>query len=52
MSFKDIANEVFLFMKQFPPAFLKRNFEEAAHDSCMNPEPGFQSGPGDSTDAD
>ena len=26
--------------------------EEAAYESYMNPEPGFQSGPGDSVDAD
>ena len=26
--------------------------EEAAYESYMNPEPGFQSGPGDSSDAD
>ena len=26
--------------------------EETAHESYMNPEPGFQSGPGDSVDAD
>ena len=26
--------------------------EEAAYESVMNPEPGFQSGPGDSVDAD
>ena len=26
--------------------------EEAAYESCMNPEPGFQSGPGDFVDAD
>ena len=26
--------------------------EEAAYGSYMNPEPGFQSGPGDSVDAD
>ena len=26
--------------------------EETAYESYMNPEPGFQSGPGDSVDAD
>jgi len=26
--------------------------EETAYESYMNPEPGFQSGPGDSTNAD
>jgi len=26
--------------------------EETAYESYMNPEPGFQSGPGDSKDAD
>ena len=26
--------------------------EEAAYESYINPEPGFQSGPGDSVDAD
>ena len=26
--------------------------EETAYESNMNPEPGFQSGPGDSADAD
>ena len=26
--------------------------EETAYESYMNPEPGFQSGPGDSADAD
>ena len=26
--------------------------EEAAYESYMNPKPGFQSGPGDSVDAD
>ena len=26
--------------------------EETAYESYMNPEPGFQSGPGDSLDAD
>jgi len=26
--------------------------EEAAYESYMNPEPGFQSGPGDAVDAD
>jgi len=31
---------------------LCKNDEEAAYESYMNPEPGFQSGPGDSVDAD
>ena len=26
--------------------------EETAHESYLNPEPGFQSGPGDTVDAD
>ena len=33
-------------------ASYKNNDEETAYESYMNPEPGFQSGPGDSTNAD
>ena len=29
-----------------------RKKEETAYESYMNPEPGFQSGPGDTVDAD
>jgi len=32
--------------------YLKKTDEEAAYESYMNPEPGFQSGPGDSANAD
>ena len=36
------------------PSGIRRNDydEETAYESYMNPKPGFQSGPGDSVDAD
>jgi len=40
-----------LFMQKGPRA--RNDYdEETAYESYMNPEPGFQSGPGDSVDAD